>query len=166
MGTQEFNYLVVQNSGFLKPIAISLTRDTDNANNLIQETLYKALSNKDKYQSGTNIKAWLSTIMRNTFINDYRRKTLARGIFHKTSSESHIASKENSFVSDVEGQIRLKEIKNSIHKLPELFRLPFLMYFEGYRYDEIAKKLGEPLGTIKSRIHFARKLLKSSIARF
>lgn len=166
MSAQEFDALLVQNSGFLKPIAISLTRDTDNANNLLQETLYRALSNRDKYQAGTNIRAWLSTIMRNTFINDYRRKTLSRGIFHHSTAESYTGYRETSFSSDVEGQMRLKEIKEAIKNMPELFRLPFLLYFEGYRYDEIAKALGEPLGTIKSRIHFARKLLKSRIARF
>lgn len=166
MSVQEFDTLLVQQSGFLKPIAISLTRDMDNANNLLQETLYRALSNRDKYQAGTNIRAWLSTIMRNTFINDYRRRSLARNIFHSGDTDNYVTQKESSFISDVEGQLRLKEVKSSISRLPELFRLPFLLYIEGYRYDEIAKSLGEPLGTIKSRIHFARKLLKSKITRY
>jgi RNA polymerase sigma-70 factor (ECF subfamily) len=165
MGTQEFNYLLVQNSGFLKPIAISLTRDTDNANNLIQETLYKALSNKDKYQSGTNIRAWLSTIMRNTFINEYRRRSLSRKIFSQTAVDNYSGANERLVNNEAETNISLKEIKKEISSLPDIFRLPFLLYFEGYRYDEIAKKMDEPLGTIKSRIHFARKLLKSKLTK-
>jgi RNA polymerase sigma-70 factor (ECF subfamily) len=59
----------------------------------------------------------------------------------------------------------MKEIHGYIHKLPEIFRNPFLLYFDGFKYHEIADMLGEPLGTIKSRIHFARKLLKAQIER-
>lgn len=165
MSTQEFDFLLVQNSGFLKPIAISLTRDADNANNLVQETLYRALSNRDKYQAGTNIRGWLSTIMRNTFINDYRRKSLSKKIFANTVADGYSAINERSFTNDTETGINLKEIKKEIARLPEIFRLPFLLYFEGYRYDEIARKMNEPLGTIKSRIHFARKILKTKLTK-
>lgn len=165
MSAQEFDALLVSNTGFLKPIAISLTRDNDNANNLLQETLYRALSNRDKYQAGTNIRAWLSTIMRNTFINDYRRGTLARKIFANTQPDSYVVSNERSVLNDAETVINLREIKQHIAGLPEIFRLPFLLYFEGYHYDEIAKMMNEPLGTIKSRIHFARKLLKTKLTK-
>lgn len=166
MSSQEFDFLLVQNSGFLKPIAVSLTRDADNANNLVQETLYRALSNRDKYQAGTNIRGWLSTIMRNTFINDYRRKSLSKKIFAMTPSDSYAAVNHYSVSNDAGAAINLKEIKKEIAGLPEIFRFPFLMYFEGYRYDEIAKQMNEPLGTIKSRIHFARKLLKTKLTKF
>src|SRR6185436_19903160 len=74
MSTVEFNQMLVNNAEFLKPFAITLTRDSEAAKDLFQETLYRALANKDKYSVGTNIKAWLYTIMRNIFINNYRRK--------------------------------------------------------------------------------------------
>ena len=65
-----------------------------------------------------------------------------------------------------EGALKLKDIQASIHQLPAIFRNPFMLYFEGYKYHEIADLLNEPLGTIKSRIHFARKLLKEQLSRF
>jgi len=114
MSIQEFDFLLVQNSGFLKPIAISLTRDTDNANNLVQETLFRALSNRDKYQAGTNIRGWLSTIMRNTFINDYRRKSLSKKIFANTVADSYSAISERLVTNNAETGINLKEIKKEI----------------------------------------------------
>jgi RNA polymerase sigma-70 factor (ECF subfamily) len=67
--------------------------------------------------------------------------------------------------NDAEGSLKLKEIQNAVHQLPDIFKNPFMLYFEGFKYHEIAEALGEPLGTIKSRIHFARKLLKEQISR-
>lgn len=165
MSIQEFDSLLVQNSGFLRPIAISLTRNTDNANNLIQETLYRALSNRDKYLPHTNIRAWLSTIMRNIFINDYRRKARQKTIFADAPQENAINWQHPGISNAAESNIQMKEIKAAISNLPEIFKTPFLLYFEGYKYNEIADLLAEPLGTVKSRIHFARKLLKEQISR-
>src|SRR6185295_6949074 len=87
MATVEFNQLLVNNAEFLKPFAITLTRDSEAAQDLYQETLYRALANKDKYNVGTNIKAWLYTIMRNIFINNYRRKAKQATIFDKTAND-------------------------------------------------------------------------------
>lgn len=166
MSTREFNSLLLTNSEFLRPFAINLTKDNETANDLYQETLYKALANQEKYNAGTNIKAWLFTIMRNIFINDYRRKTKQKTIFDNTPNDFLINQKQVSIANTAEGNLRLKEINKAIQQLPEIFKTPFLLYFEGYRYNEIAEMLHEPLGTIKSRIHFARKLLKEQISRF
>src|SRR3982751_7019799 len=87
MSSLEFNQLLVNNAEFLKPFAITLTRDNEAAQDLFQETLYRALANKEKYNVGTNIKAWLFTIMRNIFINDYRRKVKQRTIFDSTPND-------------------------------------------------------------------------------
>ena len=165
MSASEFNDLLIRNTDYLKPFAFTLTRDNESARDLIQDTFYKALANREKYHVGTNVKAWMSTIMRNIFINEYRRKIRQRTIFDNTPNEFLINS-ANAFASqDVEGHLQLKDIEATVHRLPEIFRNPFLMYFEGYRYIEIASALHEPLGTIKSRIHFARKLLKEQISR-
>lgn len=166
MSTREFNSLLLTNSEFLRPFAINLTRDNETANDLYQETLYKALANQGKYKAGTNIKAWLFTIMRNIFINDYRRKAKQKTIFDNTPNDFLINQKQVSIANTAEGSLRLKEINTAIQQLPEIFKTPFLLYFEGYRYNEIADMLHEPLGTIKSRIHFARKLLKEQINRY
>ncbi|HSU27730.1 MAG TPA: RNA polymerase sigma factor [Chitinophagaceae bacterium] len=166
MSSPEFNNMLVNQADFLKPFAINLTRDQEAAKDLFQETLYKALSNQEKYHAGTNLKAWLYTIMRNIFINDYRRKVKHRTIFDQSPNEYLIDTKQSGQAVTAESNIRVKEIKMAIQELPEIFKTPFLLYFDGFKYNEIAKVLKEPLGTIKSRIHFARKLLKEQISRY
>jgi RNA polymerase sigma factor (sigma-70 family) len=166
MSRTEFSELLVNNAEFLKPFAVTLTRDSDAAQDLYQETLYRALANKDKYNVGTNIKAWLYTIMRNIFINNYRRKAKQNTIFDSSPNEFLLNQSQSVTANAAESILKLKDIQKAIHHLPEIFRNPFLLYFDGYKYHEIADMLGEPLGTIKSRIHFARKLLKAQIERF
>ncbi|MDP9230276.1 MAG: RNA polymerase sigma factor [Bacteroidota bacterium] len=166
MSTLEFNQMLLSNIDFLKPFAINLTRDTEAAKDLYQETLYKAIANRDKYNVGTNIKAWLFTIMRNIFINDYRRKAKQQTIFDSTPNDFLLNYNQFAVANAAESKLRIKEIKEAINTLPEIFKTPFLLYFEGYKYNEISELLQEPLGTIKSRIHFARKLLKEQISRY
>jgi RNA polymerase sigma-70 factor (ECF subfamily) len=165
MSTVEFNQMLVNNAEFLRPFAITLTRDSEAAKDLFQETLFRALANKDKYSVGTNIKAWLYTIMRNIFINNYRRKVKQNTIFDSTPNDFLINQTQSVVANNAESNLRLKDIQEAIHNLPQIFRNPFLLYFDGFKYHEIADMLGEPLGTIKSRIHFARKLLKTQIER-
>ncbi len=117
------------------------------------------------YNTGTNIKAWLFTIMRNIFINDYRRKSKQKTIFDNTPNDYPLDYKQSTIINDAESDMRLKEVRKAVEELPEIFKTPFKLYFDGYKYNEIAAALGEPLGTIKSRIHFARKLLKEQINR-
>ena len=166
MSSPDFNTLLLSNTDFLRPFAINLTRDTEAANDLYQETLYKALANQEKYHTGTNIKAWLFTIMRNIFINNYRRKAKQKTILDSTPNDYLINLKHSVVSNGAESEIQAKEIQKAIRQLPEIFKTPFLLYFEGYKYNEIAEMLNEPLGTIKSRIHFARKLLKEQISRY
>lgn len=165
MSTIEFNKMLLSNAEFLKPFAVTLTHDTEAAKDLLQETMYRALANQDKYHVGTNIKAWLYTIMRNIFINNYRRKAKQSTIFDSTPNEYLLNLNQGAVSNEAVAGINLKEVQKAIYNLPEIFRNPFLLYFDGYKYNEIADMLGEPLGTIKSRIHFARKLLKSQIQR-
>ncbi|MBV9989097.1 MAG: RNA polymerase sigma factor [Chitinophagaceae bacterium] len=166
MSTLEFNKMLERNAESLRPFAITLTRDHEEARDLFQETLYRALANKDKYQVGTNIRAWLYTIMRNIFINSYRRKAKRAAIISSAPLDHHLLTGQYTAADDAMGRLQLKEIQGAIHALPELFRYPFQLYFEGYRYNEIADLLHEPLGTVKSRIHFARKLLKARVDRY
>jgi RNA polymerase sigma factor (sigma-70 family) len=166
MSSLEFNQMLLSNAEFLKPFAVTLTHDNEAAKDLFQETLYRALANKDKYNVGTNIKAWLYTIMRNIFINNYRRKAKQSTIFDNTPNEYLINMNQGAVSNEAIAGINLKEVQEAIYNLPEIFRNPFLLYFDGFKYHEIADMLGEPLGTIKSRIHFARKLLKTQIQRY
>jgi RNA polymerase sigma factor (sigma-70 family) len=166
MSTIEFNQMLLSNADYLKPFAVTLTRDNDVARDLLQETIYRALSNQDKYKAGTNIKAWLYTIMRNIFINDYRKKNRQNVIFDNTNNDFFLNYNQQTIANAAEANLKIKDIMAAIHSLPDIFRNPFNLYFEGYKYYEIAAALNEPLGTIKSRIHFARKLLKEQLSRF
>lgn len=166
MSTVEFNQLLLVNSDFLNPFAITLTRDHESAKDLVQETMYRAIANREKYNAGTNIKAWLYTIMRNIFINNYRKKIKQNVIFDSTSNDFLIDYNQYPISNLAESRLRIKEIQTAIYYLPSIFKDPFLLYFDGYKYHEIAEILHEPIGTIKSRIHFARKLLKKMISRF
>lgn len=166
MSTIEFNQMLLSNAEFLRPFAITLTRDNETAKDLFQETLFRALSNKEKYNVGTNIKAWLYTIMRNVFINNYRKKARQNTVLDSTPNEFLLDYNQTTTINNAEATLQLKEIQSSIYQLPDIFKKPFLLYFDGFKYHEIAGMLEEPLGTIKSRIHFARKLLKAQIQRY
>jgi RNA polymerase sigma-70 factor (ECF subfamily) len=151
--------LVVTNAESLTPFAITLTRDFESARDLCQETLCKAFVYQEKYNTGTNIKAWLYTIMRNTFINEYRRNGRKKIVMDT------IGYFESSNVATHSNGVLFKELQTAIYNLPAIFKNACLLYFEGYKYQEIAEALNEPLGTVKSRIHFARKLLQKQIER-
>lgn len=156
-----FHAQLLENTDFLMPAAMALTKDTEAAKDLYQETLYKALKNKDKYLEGSNIRAWLYTIMRNLFINDYRRAAKYASPVELTPNIT------NNTLAEVnpENVIRTKEIKGTLYKLPLSFKKPLLLYCDGFKYHEIAEMLHEPMGTVKSRIHLARKLLNNTMAR-
>jgi RNA polymerase sigma factor (sigma-70 family) len=165
MSTVEFNELLVGQSDFLKPFAITLTKDNESAKDLFQETLYRALANKDKYGQGTNLKAWLFTIMRNIFINNYRRNAKHTIVYEGATTDFSAEKTSKKLSAFADGNVLLKEVQKALHNLPVIFRNPFLLYFEGYKYHEISDMLHEPLGTVKSRIHFARKLLQKQLKR-
>lgn len=166
MSTVEFNQSLISNTEYLRPFAMTLTRDIESAKDLIQETIYRALANRDKYNAGTNLKAWMYTIMRNIFINDYRRKAKQNTILDSTPNDFLLDYNQVTTTNAAVETLSLKDIKEAVHQLPEIFKNPFELYFEGYKYHEISHILNEPLGTIKSRIHFARKLLKQQLTRF
>jgi RNA polymerase sigma factor (sigma-70 family) len=105
------------------------------------------------------------TIMRNIFINNYRRKAKQKTIFDSTPNEFLLDYQQVTVANSAESALKLKEIQSALHQLPDIFKQPFTLYFEGFKYHEISHVLNEPLGTIKSRIHFARKLLKEQISR-
>lgn len=128
--------------------------------------MYRAIANREKYNNGTNIKAWLYIIMRNAFINNYRKKSKQNIIFDASANDFLINYNQYSISNLAERRLKQKEILEVTYHLPAIFKNSFFLFFDGYKYHEIAAILHEPLGTIKSRIHFARKLLKKRISRF
>jgi RNA polymerase sigma factor (sigma-70 family) len=137
----------------------------DDAKDLVQETMLKALTNREKFKTGTNIKAWLYTIMRNTFINNYN-KIVKRSSNVDSSEYLQYLNTDDSFVTYNKGVSSFvkSDIDDAIQHLNEEHRTPFMMYYVGYKYLEIAEKLKIPIGTVKNRIHIARKELKSALS--
>ncbi|MEX2513411.1 MAG: RNA polymerase sigma factor [Cyclobacteriaceae bacterium] len=163
MTTLEFSYSLNKLTHSLKPFALKLTRDMDDANDLLQDTMVKAFTNKDKFTDGTNLKAWLYTIMKNTFITNYQRM-VRRGTFVDTSDNLHFINSGSGVIeNDALTEFAMKDISDAIENLDEVYRSPFMMHYRGFKYHEIAEKLNIPIGTVKNRIHIARKVLKDEL---
>lgn len=152
-------------STLLHAFAFNLTKNAEDAKDLYQETAYRAMTNMDKFRPGTNFKAWLFTIMKNIFINNYRKKTKANTIVDSTDNLYYINSGANAISNRAESSMMMKELVQLVEKLDDSIRVPFLMHYQGYKYQEIADYLDLPLGTVKSRIFFARKELKEMIGK-
>lgn len=164
MTSIEFSYSLNQLSGVMKPFALKLTRDLDDANDLLQDTMVKAYTNQDKFAEGTNLKAWLYTIMKNTFITNYQ-KMVRRATFVDTTENLHFINSSSSLVENsAYGDFAIDDIYSAIDKLDEIFSTPFLLYYRGFKYHEIADRLSIPIGTVKNRIHIARKYLKEDLS--
>ena len=147
-------------SSSLRAFSLKLTGNLDDAEDLYQDTALRIITNADKYNQGTNFEAWAVTIMRNIFINNYRKKVRRNLIIDQTPNNYYINSGDRLVENDGEETVTMGELMGMVDQLPEDFRKPFMMAFEGYKYDEIAEELDSPLGTIKSRIFFARKKLQ------
>ncbi len=164
MTALEFSYRIDQLTGSLKPFAMRLTKDVEDANDLLQETMLKAFTNRDKFSEGTNLKAWMYTIMKNTFITNYQRM-VRRNTFIDTTDNFHFINSSGSAISnDSTTNFALKDINRAIDRLSENYKEPFMMHFRGFKYHEIAEKLNIPIGTVKNRIHIARKELKDELS--
>jgi len=165
MTALEFSYKLDSLTTSLKPFAYKLTKDVEDANDLIQDTILKAYTNRDKFAEGTNLKAWLYTIMKNTFITNYQRMVKRRTFIDTTDNLHYINSNDNSIENMAYENFGIKVIERAINALEEVYREPFLMYFKGFKYVEIAEKLNIPLGTVKNRIHIARKELQYALKK-
>ena len=163
MSAIEFNDKLNELAHVLRSFAMNLTKNRENANDLYQETAFRALTNRDKFRVGTNFKAWMFTIMKNIFINNYRKRVKAATVFDSTDNLYYINSGSVVIGNDAESNILIAELEKMIASLDDSIRIPFEMHFEGYKYQEIADKFELPLGTVKSRIFFARKELKEMI---
>ena len=165
MSTLEFNHLVASNSTQLRGFAFNYTKNWDDAEDLIQDTLFKALRYKDYFQEGTNFKGWLFTIMRNIFIYGYKRKKLQQNLLAESAHNVMINGsklKEDTISSTLNHQ----EILKAVNTLSDDYRKPFQMFVDGFHYDEIAEEMGIPMGTVKSRIFHARQKLSKLLVDF
>ena len=146
--------------------AYMLTSNRDDAHDLVQDATLKALDNADKYVENTNFKGWVFTIMRNIFINNYRRVVRSATVIDQTEDLYHLNLSQDSGIGSPEQSYAASEITAAIAAFPEKYRTPFEMHVAGYKYNEIAEKVGLPLGTVKSRIFFARQELQKRFADY
>jgi RNA polymerase sigma-70 factor (ECF subfamily) len=163
MSSVEFNKQILAFSNQLRYFALSLTSNDEQAKDLLQETMLKAMVYRDKFADSTNLKAWLYTIMKNIFINNYRRAAKTRTIIDGTKDLYYVNLPQASSGRVAESKMNEKEIYKAVELLEDEYKIPFEMYFEGYKYKEIAEHLDLPIGTVKSRIFLARKQLMDAL---
>ncbi len=161
MGITAINDKINNIESILRAFSLKLTGNRVDADDLYQDTALRIMANSDKYKEGTNFKAWAITIMRNIFINNYRKKVRRGVMLDQTDNNYFIDSGSKVVRNEGESNASYKEMLAMVSALPQEFKEPFWMAYKGYKYDEIAEKLEAPLGTIKSRIFFARKKLKN-----
>ncbi len=161
---KQFNRKILIYTPFLEAFALKLTADSEKANDLFKETICRAITFRNKFHSG-NLKAWLATIMRNLFINGTREKK--RWQMTSNNGENDYMLESNSIPARNLGDstIMMKELKKEIDLLHPNLKKPFFMRYYGYRYQEIADEMTVPLGTIKSRVHIARKQLTRKLSK-
>lgn len=164
MGTVEFNSQFDVLQAKLLPAAYRLTNNYEDARDLIQETAMRAFNNREKFQMGTNFHGWVITIMRNTFINIYRKKKHRATSLEPTGS--FVFENGDQFDDNAgNSNLMMGELLELVHKLSDTYSKPFLLFYEGYKYEEIAEQMHLPIGTVKSRIFFARQQLKLAIGQ-
>lgn len=162
----EFNYHLTGLQKYLEVFAKQLTGNEDDAKDLLQETFLKALIYREKYVNQNNLKAWVYTIMKNIFINNYRRNKKARTIIDQTDNLYFINASGDSRETNPESMLAVQELEKGIHALDSDFRRAFDMYNEGYKYKEIADDLNLTIGTVKSRIFYSRKKLMENLKEY
>ncbi|MDE6270512.1 MAG: RNA polymerase sigma factor [Muribaculaceae bacterium] len=150
--------LGIQNK--LYSFAFTLTNNRDDASDLLQDTTLKAMDSEEKFVDNVNFSGWMLTIMRNLFINRYRRKVRVGMVADTTSDLIHLNSVQDSGLETPEGAISVADITAAIESFDDDYRIPFSLHLAGYHYDEIAQRVHLPLGTVKSRIYYARKRLQ------
>ncbi|HLS96873.1 RNA polymerase sigma-70 factor (ECF subfamily) [Sphingobacterium allocomposti] len=166
MNKLEFNTLVIQQADSLKTYARNFTRDQDDANDLVQDTLLKAVTYFKNFKDGTNLKGWLYTIMKNTFINNYRRVVKTNSFITKEEEITNANLVVSATSNRGENKFVMEDINHALSNLSEDYYVPFTMYFEGYKYHEISDYLNIPIGTVKTRIHVARKVMKKTLTAY
>ena len=163
MTAKEFNTQLTNLQSNLQYFAAKLTGNSEDANDLMQDTFLKALRNRDKYQDDTNLKAWTYTIMKNTFINNYRKNRNLNSLIDNHDDISNLNIDHTTDFPSPDSVYNAKEIQNEIRQLNEIQRSTFELYNEGFKYHEIADKLDISIGTVKSRIYLSRQKLMDTL---
>lgn len=161
MTVENFQVEFAQIESKLFGFAIKLTKNRESARDLMQDTYLRSIIGIGGFRDGTNIKAWVSTIMRNSFINDYRKNRTRKKYEQPVEDMNELSNKASDF--DASSNVLAAELKAIVFELSDKYRIPFVMFYEGWSYVEIAETLQMPIGTVKSRIFGARNLLKKAV---
>lgn len=160
MRNTEFESQVISLSDYIYNSAKIFTRDEENARDLAQETILRALENYEKFKMNTNLKGWLKVMMRNIFINNISKKANKNISYNSEDYRVMIGEVEEY---SPENQYATNQIQRFVEDLSDDYRVPFQMHNAGYKYHEIAEELNIPIGTVKSRIFQARRILAKKI---
>jgi RNA polymerase sigma-70 factor (ECF subfamily) len=163
MTALEFNYAIVSEQKSLYNFARNLVNDKDDAQDLVQETFLKALRHREKFTDSSNLKAWMFTILKNTYINQYRKLVKGREINNEATKVDSYSLFKQKNTDTPDQNINYKELMLMVETLSDTYKIPFTRHYEGYSYEEIAEELNLPLGTVKSRIFWARKTLSTKL---
>lgn len=163
---ESFKKRILGLQGNLLSFAYQLTTNRDEAQDLLQDTTLKALDNEEKYVENVNFKGWIFTIMRNIFINNYRQNVRKATVIDQTEDLYHLNISQDSGFDTPDGSYAVQEISKAIDSFSDDYRIPFNMHVAGYKYQEIADKLRLPLGTVKSRIFFARQRFQGMLSDY
>ena len=164
--SSSFKTSVLGMQGNLLSFALKLTANREEAQDLVQDTTLKALHNEEKFVENTNFKGWMLTIMRNIFINNYRKNARENTMLDTSEDMFHLNLCQESGLETPDGAYACNEITAIIAGFSDDYRKPFSMHVAGYKYEEIAERLEMPLGTVKSRIFFARKRMRELLADY
>lgn len=166
MNARQFqkNLLGIQDN--MMNFALMLTANRDDAQDLMQDTTLKVLGNQEKFVDNVNFKGWVMTVMRNLFINNYHKLVRSQTVIDQSVDLYNIDVLSDSGSDTPDGSYQMHEITQAIDGLNNDLRIPFTMYLSGYKYNEISEKLDMPLGTVKSRIFFARQVLQTLLKDF
>lgn len=162
----EFAYEISSLRSTLRAFTRKFTIDRDESLDLVQETILKALTHKDKFKDDVNLKGWLFTIMRNTFINNYRKRQREKTSNDRTKDLLQLNVSDKHTFTSPESGFEYKDIWKNVHELRDELLAPFKMYTSGYKYHEIAEHLQIPIGTVKNRIFHARKELQKKLVGY
>ena len=165
MTNHEFTTKTNELNNLLYAFALRLTRSRQDAEDLLQETTIKAYKYRNNFAAGTNFKSWISTIMRNTFINQYRKAKTRRHLNHPTTEVTQNIVSRNVVANSGEQTLRMQEMQRMLDSIGRLYSVPFLLFYKGFEYQEIAEQLNIPIGTVKSRIFTARVKMKQMIGK-
>lgn len=169
----KFNLETLPHHNALYNYALKISKNHDDAQDLLQETYYKAYKNYQQFEKGTNSKAWLYMILKNTFINNYRKLKREPAKVNYDEMDEHNknikldGTMDNNLELDFYKDLLDDDLSDALTKLPTKMREVFLLYdLEGYTYEEIAEIGDCPIGTVRSRLHRARYLLKENLFEY